>query len=138
MLTVYFCLIFALLFPHGKVRVTSFEQNWTPFLQRCLNKIWTFHSNLNPFWRRTFSFCQVLVKLAQWFWRRIILYLSMNFRRFLITVHEMFYFPTCTVSARWTNAELMQSGRCVNVERNLMNDVWMVNGEWVQNAREGS
>ena len=32
------------------------------------------------------------------------------------------------------NSERMQSERCVNVERNLVNDMWTVNSERTQNA----
>ena len=38
------------------------------------------------------------------------------------------------MNERWTNAERTQSERCVNAERNLVNDVWTVNGERTQNA----
>ena len=50
------------------------------------------------------------------------------------TVPETFYFPTWTVSERWTNDERTQSERCGNAERNVVNDVWTVNGERTQNA----
>ena len=39
-----------------------------------------------------------------------------------------------TLIERWTNALRTQSERCVNAERNLVNDMWTVNGERTQKA----
>ena len=38
------------------------------------------------------------------------------------------------MNERWTYAERTKSEWCVNAERNLVNDVWTVNGERTQNA----